>query len=283
MPKLSERAVLSQLSLSMWTARKQDKRVTREAISANGAADGAGRFHKALLPMCEALENVHGAGREVRRFFYENTLDWGIEGTRLLPSARYLDFMTALRKRKDDWEYLVGLFVTDYTDFVSEARVSLGAMFNAEDYPDPSVIRDKFKMAVNIMPVPETDFRVDLPEAETDSLKAAVGERLLEAQQVAMRDVWTRLYDVVQKAHEKLASPDAIFRDSLIENVREMCAILPQLNVMDDEKLEELRTDALLKLGIAKPEALRLDPALRSQKAADAKAIMDKMSGLFGE
>ena len=283
MPKLNERALLAQLSLSMWTARKQDKRVTREAISANGASDGAGRFHKALLPMCEALENVHGSGREVRRFFYENTLDWGLEGTRLLPSANYLDFMSELRTRKDDWDHLVRLFVRDYTDFVDEAKASLGAMFDPADYPDPSVIRDKFRVNINIMPVPETDFRVDLPEAETDSLKQAVNARLLEAQQVAMRDVWDRLYSVVQKAHEKLATPDAIFRDSLIENVREMCHILPKLNLMDDEKLEELRTDALLKLGITKPEALRLDPALRSQKASEAKAIMDKMSGLFGE
>ena len=98
-----------------------------------------------------------------------------------------------------------------------------------------------------------------------------------------MKDVWQRLYTVVQKAHEKLADPDAIFRDSLIENVKELCHILPRLNVADDEQLESLRLDALVKVGAVKPDALRLDPDLRSKKAAEAKAIMDKMSGLFGE
>jgi hypothetical protein len=282
MPKLSERAVLSQLSLSMWTARKQDKRVTRDAINANGATDGAGRFHKALLPMCEALDNVHGSGREVRRFFYDNTLDWGIEGTRLLPSVKYLSFMSDLRKRKDDWEHLVNVFTADYTNFVTEAKVSLGAMFDADDYPDPAIIRDKFSINVNIMPVPETDFRVDLPDAEMEDMKRAVNERLVDAQQVAMRDAAQRLLDVVSKAHEKLAQPDAIFRDSLIDNIREMCDILPGLNVMDDDQLENRRLEALHKLSTVSADALRLDPDLRSKKAAEAKAIMDKMAGLFG-
>lgn len=283
MAKLTERAVLAQLSLSMWTARKQDKRVTREAINANGAADGAGRFHKALLPMCEALEDVHASGREVRRFFYEKTLDWGLEGTRLLPSAIYLDFMSDLRKRKDDWDHLVRMFLRDYDTFVGEARTSLGSMFSDADYPSAADVANKFRINVNIMPVPENDFRVDLPEAEIADMQRAVEARLVDAQAAAMRDVWTRLYDVVQKAHEKLAQPDAIFRDSLTENIKELCAILPKLNITDDEQLEALRLDALVKLGNAKPDALRLDPALRSKKAADAKAIMDKMAGLFGE
>jgi hypothetical protein len=282
MAKLSERAVLAQLSLSMWTARKQDKRVTREAISANNASDGAGRFHKALLPMCEALENVHGSGREVRRHFYDNTLDWGLEGTRLLPSANYLNFMSELRQRKDDWDHLVRKFVRDYEPLVVEAKTSLGAMFDPTDYPDPATIADKFRINVNIMPVPESDFRVDVPEAEMEDMKRALESRLVDAQEAAMKDVWQRLYTVVQKAHEKLADPDAIFRDSLIENVKELCHILPRLNVADDEQLESLRLDALVKVGAVKPDALRLDPDLRSKKAAEAKAIMDKMSGLFG-
>lgn len=283
MTKLNERAVLVQLNLSMWTARKQDKRVTQEALDANNAADGAGRFHKALLPMCEALENVHASGREVRRFFYENTLDWGAEGTRILPSANYLTFASELRTRRDSWEHLTRVFLRGYEDFVQEAKRSLGSMFDPGDYPDTAAVAAKFRIAVNIMPVPETDFRLELPEAELASLKQGVEARLVEAQQVAMRDIWQRLYDVVQKAHEKLAQPDAIFRDSLIENVRELCGILPKLNVMDDETLENMRLDALLSLGVAKPEALRLDPNLRSKKAAEAKAILDKMSGLFGE
>lgn len=282
MPKLSERAVLAQLSLSMWTARKQDKRVTSQAISANGASDGAGRFHKALLPMCEALENVHGSGRALRNFFYINTLDWGLEGTRLLPSAKYLDFMYELRKKREDWECLVRMFAADYTDFVTEARSSLGAMFDPADYPDPSEITNKFKININIMPVPETDFRVDLPESEMRDIQQGVETRLQEAQQVAMRDAAQRLLDVVSKAHEKLAQPDAIFRDSLIDNIRDICNILPGLNIMDDESLEDRRLEALLKLSTVSADALRLDPALRSQKATEAKAIIDKMAGLFG-
>ncbi len=282
MPRLNEKAVLAQLSLSMWTARKLDKRVTREAIAAHGAADQAGRFNKVLLPMCDTLEDVHSAGREVRRFFYENTLDWGLEGTRLLPSANYLNFMSDLRKRKDDWTHLVRNFSRDYDSFVQEAKKSLGTMFDPADYPDPSAIKEKFSINVNIMPVPDTDFRVDLPDSEIEDMKRSVEARVVEAQELAMRDVWKRLHEVVQKAHEKLADPNAIFRDSLIENVRELCAILPRLNVMDDPALEEARLAAIAAIGAYNPDTLRHDPRLRSSKATEAKAVLDKMAGLFG-
>jgi hypothetical protein len=97
-----------------------------------------------------------------------------------------------------------------------------------------------------------------------------------------MRDVWKRLHDVMQKAHEKLADPNAIFRDSLIENVKELCSILPRLNVMDDPALEEARLAAIAAIGAYNPDTLRHDPVLRSDKAREAKAVMDKMAGLFG-
>jgi hypothetical protein len=78
-----------------------------------------------------------------------------------------------------------------------------------------------------------------------------------------------------------LADPKAIFRDSLVDNIKEQCALLSRLNFMDDPNLEAMRQHVEGSL-IKHPDALRNDPDLRRDTAAEAKAIMDKMSVFMG-
>ena len=40
---------------------------------------------------------------------------------------------------------------------------------------------------------------------------------------------------------EKLADPKAVFRDTLVENTKEVCSILSRLNFADDPDLETMR------------------------------------------
>ena len=98
--KLSDKALLVQLNISQWTARKYDKRATEQVAQQNASALTAGRYNKSLLPMNDALTNIHQKSTLIRKKFYTNTLPWGIEGTMMLPSANYLNFMTEFRKEK---------------------------------------------------------------------------------------------------------------------------------------------------------------------------------------
>jgi len=66
-----------------------------------------------------------------------------------------------------------------------------------------------------------------------------------------------------------------------VENAREICDMLPRLNFNDDPNLEAMRRQVEASL-IKHPDALRNDPILRRDTAADAKAIMDKMSIFMG-
>jgi hypothetical protein len=80
---------------------------------------------------------------------------------------------------------------------------------------------------------------------------------------------------------EKLADPKAIFRDSMLENTREICALLPRLNFTDDPNLEAMRQQVEASL-LKHPEALRNDPDLRHDTAVEAKKIMDAMGAFMG-
>ena len=278
---LSDRALLVQLSVSQWTARKYDKKVTNEVASAHGTTTAAGRYNKSLLPMNDYLDRVHKKTTHIRTKFYENTLPWGIEGTMMLPTSNYLQFMTDFRKEKGEWQYLVNEFVGNYDQLRLDAKRLLGSLYNDEDYPDESDVARKFKMDMAIFPVPNTDFRVAIASDELTRIQQDVEKRIADAQTTAMKEVWDRLYDRVKHMAEKLADPKAIFRDTMVENTKELCALLPRLNFMDDPNLEQLRQQVEASL-LKHPEALRNDPDLRRDTAAEAKAIMDKMSVFMG-
>lgn len=278
---LSDRALLVQLSISQWTARKYDKKATSEVASAFNTTKDAGRYNKALLPMNDYLDRVHKKTTHIRTKFYENTLPWGIEGTQMLPTSNYLNFMTEFRKEKGEWQYLVNEFVDNYDQLRVDAKRILVGLYNDADYPSTKDLQRKFHIDMAVFPVPSTDFRVAIASDELSRIHEDVERRVKEAQSTAMKEVWTRLFDRVQHMAEKLADPKAIFRDSMVDNAREICALLPRLNFTDDPQLEAMRQDVEAKL-IKHPDALRNDPDLRRDTAAEAKAIMDKMKSFMG-
>lgn len=278
---LNDRALLVQLSVSQWTARKYDKKATKEVADANGTTTAAGRYNKSLLPMNDLLDNIHKKTTHIRQRYYDNTLPWGIDGTQMLPTSNYLQFMADFRKERDEWNILVRNFVDHYDTLKEDAKRILGGLYDPADYPSAVDIRQKFHMDMAVFPVPSADFRVSIASDELSRIQQDVERRVAEAQTNAMKDVWQRLFDRVKHMAEKLADPKAIFRDSMVENAREICALLPRLNFTDDPNLEALRQQVEASL-IKHPEALRNDPDLRRDTAAEAKAIMDKMSVFMG-
>jgi len=278
---LNDRALLVQLNVSQWTARKYDKRASKEVTTAHGAASAAGRFNKSLLPMNDKLDNIHKKTTFIRQKYYDNTLPWGMDGTMMLPTSNYLNFMSDFRKEKGEWESLVQEFLDDYDQMKMDAQRILGSLYDPADYPNGSELRHKFNMDMAVFPVPSSDFRVAIGSEELSRIQQDVERRVKDAEQAALKDVWQRLYDRVKHMAEKLADPKAIFRDSMLENTREICALLPRLNFSDDPNLEAMRQQVEASL-LKHPEALRNDPDLRQDTAAEAKKIMDAMGAFMG-
>jgi hypothetical protein len=278
---LNDRALLVQLSISQWTARKYDKKATRQVADTFHNFVDQGRYNKALLPMNSLLDNIHKKTTHIRQKFYDNTLPWGIEGTMMLPTSNYLSFMSEFRKERGEWQQLVQTFTDNYDTLKVDAQRVLGQLYDAADYPTQSEVQRKFSMDMAVFPVPSTDFRVSIGSDELSRIQQDVERRVQEAQSKAMTEVWQRLHDRVKHMAEKLADPKAIFRDSMIENAREICALLPRLNFSDDPNLEAMRQQVEASL-IKHPDALRNDPDLRRDTAAEAKKIMDAMSVFMG-
>ena len=280
--KLSDRALLVQLNISTWSANKLDKEISAETSAIKGAISNSVRTHKSLLPMCDMLTDIKSKATLIRQRFYDNTLPWGVKGIQILPTANYLAFMTEFRKEKAEYESLVQRFVPEYPQLVLDAQRFLGTAYKPADYPEAHEIADKFRMDMQVMPVPNNDFRVNIADEELERIHDEVSARVKQAAQGAMQDVWQRLYDKVKHFAEKMDDPKAIFRDSTVDHLVDLCELLPRLNVMDDPNLEAMRQEVEAKLAGYNPDVLRTSPTTRQTVADEANDIAAKMAAFMG-
>lgn len=285
---ISERAMLAGLHVRQWTARKLDRKVTDKANTDHGARADAGRFNKALLSK-DALADIASAVNAARTEHYARTLPWADDGARILSAAGYLAYANCMRDLRGKFDAAVSEFVGNYAAFVADSQARLGTMFNAADYPPADEIRTRFAFGVNILPMPDAgDFRVDLAEGQAEAIRADIAARMQEATDAAMRDVFQRVADKVGAMVERLNAykpgagkgdkAEGIFRDSLVENVRDLVALLPSLNLTGDPALDAIGQRMAQELCRHDADALRDDTAVRNETAKAAAAILADVS-----
>lgn len=281
---IHSRTLLVWLAISTWTARRYDKKISQKVNADFHASDNAGRYNKFLLPGDAAsYKTLLALAGSIRAAHYNKTLAWSDEGWRLLPSAEFMNFSQWFREQRAAYETALDLFVTDYPAMQAEAKIKLNGMYHDEDYPAAEDIRQRFALSVQYSPVPAVgDIRVDLGADQISEIESSITERIEGATRIAVQDAWYRLHACVAKVSERLSDPDAIFRDSLIENTREICDALQRLNVTDDPDLETMRRRVAEELTTYGPGALRELPAVRQAVAEQAAAILSQMRDVYG-
>lgn len=282
MANLSSKAMIAILSVSQWQARKYDRSESAAVAQRHGTSIDIARVNKSLLPMANSLSAVHKATNVLRTEYYRMSLPWS-NGEQIIRSDQYFDFTRSMRPHIDVWWTLVHDFLAEYEPLRDQAQTMLNGLYREEDYPDLDDVRRKFDVRLRFKPVPEGgDWRVGLSDEEIKELRQQVEDQVVEAQGDAMREAWRRVHDVVSHAHERLSDPNAIFRDSLVENAKELCLLLPKLNIADDPQLENTRRALERALCSHNPDTLRSDTDARKATAAKLAEIQRKMGAFYG-
>jgi hypothetical protein len=281
-PELKQKAMLAKLSITQFSASKQDKTATDSVKEKFQTGNDAGRYQKALIAR-DAIKAVSSAANEARIFHYAQTLPWKDDGARILPAANYLQYSEGMRAKKATFQAAVQKFIASYPDLIEEAKTRLAGLFNASEYPDASSITDKYSFDVQIDPLPQAaDFRVDLNSAEVEHIRKEIEARNNQAQAAATLDLWKRLNTAVSAMSERLNDPKAVFRDSLVSNIEEITEIIPRLNLTDDPALNRLTEEARTKLTANPPEKLRTDINTRKETAKAADELLVTMAAFMG-
>ena len=286
---LTHDAMLVSLRINSWSGRLYDRQASQQVAVHHDADTSAGRYNKRLLPK-QAFAALAATMSNARTSHNANTLPWDDQGGRLLTVANYDRYTTALDTLVERVVRERARFIEDYDDYVDQARLDLGRLFRMEDYPGTEALQGKFAIRYRIVPVPDArHFMADLAQGETERVRRDIEQQVRTRLNDAQRDLYRRLGEAVERVGERLREDEngkpLVFRDSLIENIRELVDVVPRLNIFADDDLAMLCREVKDKFAGIEPDALRpsgrFDPNLRRQVKRDADALTGAIRGLL--
>jgi hypothetical protein len=289
--KLSERAMLVHLHTGTWGSQTTDHTVTEEVSESHKAEAGAGHYRKQLVAR-KFLSHVNSHINAARQTHKVLTLPWEDNGTRILSANGYMKYAEQMKLCRHAVEAAAAEFSQHMDDYIAEAKVRLGTMFNPDEYPAYNDVPGKFYVNVEVKPIPEgNDFRTQLSEKTVKAIVADIEQRSKDRLESAMDDIYKRIVDVTARMVERLRAfqpgedgegAQNRFKDSLVYNVKELAELLPVLNIPGDKRIEDMRVKMLRDLTDNAPELLRSDARLRSKTADKAEKILAKAQAYLG-
>ena len=275
---ITHKAMLAAVHISIWTATKHDRKVSRDVADRHGARERAGRYNKQLLMGAGRLEELRTLAGQIRQHFYKITLPWSDEGFRLLPSHFLFDLTARMREFEAGFSSGVEQFLAVYPDYIREAKAELGSLFREEDYPSTAELRGKFSVKLEILPVPTgDDFRVVMSAEEQARIAREIDANVRQSLTRGTEELWKRLREVVSHMVDRLGEPEARFHASLVTNISDLASLLPQLNVNQDPDLERFATQIRDRLCNYTAQDLKKHDVLRVSTAAEAAGIVARM------
>ena len=280
---ISSSAMLVELSISTWTARKLDKSVTAEVNTSKNASAQASRVNKHLLPEVKQLKDLVKYAAATRNWMYTQTLPWSDFGARLIPTAQFFDFKRELDDRTTEFYRMVDEFIDEYPNLISAQAFELGQMFNRDEYPTAEEIRSKFRLYASFMPVPDSgDFRVDIGNEAMAQIKADYERDFEQRMKAATSDIAKRLMEGLAHVADRMTDdPDGkrkTFKHNVIDKLADTIATVRALNVTKDQALEQMASQAEQAINGVNVDVLKEMPSAREQVKAKVDNILDSFN-----
>lgn len=287
---LAHKAVLASLHITRWRGKRVDRQITDDVHVKYNADASSGKYIKRLMQR-DAFAALSSICTAARSYHNTRTLPWMDGGTRILPSMLYVEYAGQMQFFRQQFEEASAEFVRQYPKLKANARRTMNGLFREEDYPRVEEIGGYFSLGVSILPCPDAeDFRTAL---DADALKEIKREASRELQGIltaAQNDACQRIADVVGHMAARLreyrpaprgGKAQNVFRDSLVENVRELAELLPAFNMTDDKRLTAIIGQVKKQLCIADAEILRNDDAIRESVLQQANAVLKSVSAFM--
>ena len=281
---IASSAMLVDLNIRGWTAKKQDREISNEVTASKGArTSNAGVYQKNLLAGSIELADINKYATHIRQWHAARTLPWSDSGTRLLPAAVFQDYMAEFGQHEIEYNNRVAALEAAYGQIVQAAQFTLGSMFKADDYPDISEIKHKFDIRCSFYPLPEEgDFRVDIGQMGLDDLKDRFAKQQEERIASAVGDIKDRVKDILGKiAHVLRVDADGSkgrIHDGTFESAIALCDTIATFNLTNDPELTALRKEMKAMLSGMDTSDLRKDDTVRAYAREEVNALMSKFN-----
>ena len=156
--------------------------------------------------------------------------------------------------------------------------------FVGSDYPSSwANMKSEFCIRVEHSPVPKAgEFAIKGIAAKAVSdMRAEMESRVNKNVEEAMQNTWFELLAPVQDLASKLANKDAkIYRDSLVDNLKDIVARIPALNLTGDNRLTRAAAQIKERLASVKIETLKESVEARTEAGKAAQEIISQFGNL---
>lgn len=286
-----------ELKIQQYSGTKTNKEISDEITKLHGASADAGRFvQKLFAGASEELNDAQRAYSRLRTWWYANSLPWvsGGEGAskrgpRLIATVDVMDKLTEFKELHDAAKVARQRFQDALPQARAKAAVSLGTIYNEDDYPTPDSIRYLFSATFNVTPLPAiTDYsRLSIPPALAEGLSKQY-EKIADARVTeAMNDLSERTLkalDTMVTSLGKVAAdtktPDAKGRQrgprlyqSMLDNLKHMTGMLRSMNLTNDGVMLAIADDIEGKLLKYELDQFKGNPTLAATVQKEAEQI----------
>lgn len=279
---LASSSVLINVEVKVWSATRQDRTVSNEVTAAKNADPEAGRFIQNLLAGDTRHKKLLIHRQSVYNWLKKPTYDWA-GSQRLLPHTRLEKVKAEYNIIKDEHEKLVDDFCTHYPSIVAQMAFSQGTMFDKNLYPSVDEVRSRFNMKLHIAPVPLADFRCSIAQEIVEDLNGYYSRQADEQIHEVMADACGQLLGYIERIAYACSQPEEGKRkpkvyESTIEGARELIETLASFNVIQDQRIEDIRKQARQVLANYTAEDIRDSEAVKATVKDGMDDILSKFS-----
>ena len=284
-PSIASSAMLVEFSVSTWTARKKDRKATSDVAERNNLASKELTNVTKKLIDCEELSAVVKFGANARNIHYSMTMPWSDMGQRIVTTQQYFKYHEVMTELQQEFDRLTQAFLEVYDYEVTEMQLKLGDMWNRDEYPTADAIRDRFRMRISYMPLPDAgDWRIDIQNEAQQQLTQQYEQYYNNQIQTAMNDLWHKLLDnlttlVRQLDYDADGKRNRVY-DTVFDRAHELVEMLSTCNVTGDSQMEAMRQRLDTALYGLTADAVKRDDTLRDtarEKVKDAIANLPSL------
>ena len=284
-PSIASSAMLVEFSVSTWTARKKDRKATSDVAERNNLASKELTNVTKKLIDCEELSAVVKFGANARNIHYSMTMPWSDMGQRIVTTQQYFKYHEVMTELQQEFDRLTQAFLEVYDYEVTEMQLKLGDMWNRDEYPTADAIRDRFRMRISYMPLPDAgDWRIDIQNEAQQQLTQQYEQYYNNQIKTAMNDLWHKLHDnlttlVRQLDYDADGKRNRVY-DTVFDRAHELVEMLSTCNVTGDSQMEAMRQRLDTALYGLTADAVKRDDTLRDtarEKVKDAIANLPSL------
>ena len=286
MKSFTSMSVLTELTIKIPGMSGKDESATNVANTELKATADAGYYKKCKIARADII-SVINARDHARNYRRNMTSPWGDNDLRLLPTARLLEYNSAMGNYKADFEKAVSDVEADWDNIVDKQRHRLnkigGTLFDPKDYPAKHEIASKFIFKTGQIPVPQVGhFVLDLEQHTLEKLKDDLDRANAEKMDKCQMDMLQRLITPVSKMANICNNDKKVF-DSLIGNLEQTVDILTDLNVTGNVQFMDMILEVKNHLTGFTSGQIRKNKHLKQQLGEKADEISAKMKAMLGD